>query len=207
MRCASVNRRRKTSLLKPRLPSSRSAASPLIGPDFSWRRWLTRRYVVLAIAVLLLSGAAVAQRGRSSSSRSSSSGSKSVHVRGYTKKDGTVVKAHDRKAPGTASSPSTKHSSVRYRRGYAAEGYQLHASVQRDSHGRIKRSRAARSAFMRQQPCPSTRKTSGRCPGYVVDHITALECGGADAPGNMQWQTTAAAKAKDKVEGVGCGIR
>ena len=37
-------------------------------------------------------------------------------------------------------------------------------------------------------------------PGYVVDHIVPLECGGADAPGNMQWQTTAAAKAKDKTE-------
>jgi hypothetical protein len=27
-----------------------------------------------------------------------------------------------------------------------------------------------------------------------------LKRGGADAPGNMQWQTTAAAKAKDKIE-------
>jgi hypothetical protein len=27
-----------------------------------------------------------------------------------------------------------------------------------------------------------------------------LNRGGADAPGNMQWQTTAAAKAKDKIE-------
>ena len=23
---------------------------------------------------------------------------------------------------------------------------------------------------------------SGRCPGYVVDHVMPLECGGADAP-------------------------
>jgi hypothetical protein len=27
-----------------------------------------------------------------------------------------------------------------------------------------------------------------------------LKRGGADAPGNMQWQTKAAAKAKDKIE-------
>jgi hypothetical protein len=51
-----------------------------------------------------------------------------------------------------------------------------------------------------EHPCPSTGKTSGRCPGYVVDHVNPLECGGADAPSNMQWQTKAAAKAKDSTE-------
>jgi hypothetical protein len=34
----------------------------------------------------------------------------------------------------------------------------------------------------------------------VIDHVQALKHGGADAPSNMQWQTTAAAKAKDKIE-------
>jgi hypothetical protein len=52
----------------------------------------------------------------------------------------------------------------------------------------------------RQHPCPSTGRTSGRCPGYVVDHVRPLECGGADAPSNMQWQTIAEGKAKDKTE-------
>jgi hypothetical protein len=33
-----------------------------------------------------------------------------------------------------------------------------------------------------------------------VDHIKPLRRDGADAPGNMEWQTTAAAKAKDKIE-------
>jgi hypothetical protein len=37
-------------------------------------------------------------------------------------------------------------------------------------------------------------------PGYVVDHVKPLECGEADSPGNMQWQTVAAGKAKDKAE-------
>src|SRR5207253_8752697 len=69
-------------------------------------------------------------------------------------------------------------------------------------HGRIKRSSAAKHAFERQHPCPSTGKTSGRCPGYVVDHVRPLECGGADAPSNMQWQTIAQGKAKDKTEGL-----
>jgi hypothetical protein len=33
-----------------------------------------------------------------------------------------------------------------------------------------------------------------------VDHIIPLCAGGADAPSNMQWQTTAEAKAKDREE-------
>ena len=70
----------------------------------------------------------------------------------------------------------------------------------RDSHGRIARSRTARHEFQRQHPCPATGKTSGACPGYVVDHVVPLKRGGADAPSNMQWQTAAAAKAKDRVE-------
>lgn len=75
------------------------------------------------------------------------------------------------------------------------------SGIPRDSRGRIRRSAVAKHSFERQQPCPSTGRTSGRCPGYVVDHVKPLECGGADAPNNMQWQTTAAGKAKDKTEG------
>ena len=37
-------------------------------------------------------------------------------------------------------------------------------------------------------------------PGYVIDHIVPLACGGVDAPSNMQWQTVAAARMKDKTE-------
>jgi hypothetical protein len=64
----------------------------------------------------------------------------------------------------------------------------------RNSHGHIKRSERAKHDFMRQ-----TGYRHGR-PGYVVDHIKALECGGADVPSNMQWQTIAEAKAKDRTE-------
>ena len=74
------------------------------------------------------------------------------------------------------------------------------ASCARDSRGRIRRSTVARRAFRQAHPCPSTGRISGACPGYVIDHVKALKHGGADEPGNMQWQTTAAAKAKDRVE-------
>ena len=43
-----------------------------------------------------------------------------------------------------------------------------------------------------------------RMPRYVRDHIRALACDGPDAVYNMQWQTTAAAKAKDRWERKGC---
>ena len=74
------------------------------------------------------------------------------------------------------------------------------SSVARDSHGRIARSRAATDSFKHSNPCPSTGSSSGACPGYVIDHVTALKRGGADDPSNMQWQTIEASKAKDKVE-------
>jgi len=46
--------------------------------------------------------------------------------------------------------------------------------VARDSRGRIKRSAEARYEFKREHPCPSTGRSSGACPGYIIDHVTAL---------------------------------
>ena len=68
------------------------------------------------------------------------------------------------------------------------------AACTRDSHGHIARSREAKAEFMRNTGYPHGR------PGYVVDHIVPLKRGGADAPSNMQWQTKADARAKDKWE-------
>src|SRR5438132_9982916 len=59
---------------------------------------------------------------------------------------------------------------------------------------RIRRDRAARDRFRRETGYPPGR------PGYVVDHIVPLECGGSDDPSNMQWQTVAAGKSKDRGE-------
>ena len=69
---------------------------------------------------------------------------------------------------------------------------------------RARRSLKAKHDFKHAHPCPSTGKASGPCPGYVIDHVKPLCAGGADAPGNMQWQTRADSKAKDKLERQEC---
>ena len=73
-------------------------------------------------------------------------------------------------------------------------------SCSRGSSGRIKRSSQPKTEFMRSHPCPSTGKISGNCPGYIIDHTQALKSGGTDTANNMEWQSTAAARAKDKIE-------
>jgi hypothetical protein len=100
---------------------------------------------------------------------------------------------------GTAhSAKATSHASPTSSR--AGVGSRAAPGVSRDSHGRIARSSKARDEFRKSHPCPSTGRTSGACAGHVIDHVQALKHGGADSPGNMQWQTKAEAKAKDRVE-------
>jgi hypothetical protein len=59
-----------------------------------------------------------------------------------------------------------------------------------------------RAAFRRAHPCPGgvDRGSVRRCRGYVIDHIVPLACCGRDAPDNLQWQTIAEGKAKDRWE-------
>jgi hypothetical protein len=58
--------------------------------------------------------------------------------------------------------------------------------------------------FKLENPCPSNGRYKGRCPGYVIDHIKPLACGGLDTTKNMQWQTLQDGKAKDKWERQEC---
>jgi hypothetical protein len=122
------------------------------------------------------------------------------HVAGYTRKDGTYVQGYDRSEKGSYGESDTGSYGTSYDRGHMADGYAAHPTVSRGMFGRIKRSGAEKNAFKRQQPCPSNGSTSGKCPGYVIDHVKPLECGGADLPVNMEWQTIADGKAKDKTE-------
>jgi hypothetical protein len=116
---------------------------------------------------------------------------KAVEVKGYTKKDGTVVQPHTRRAPSTA----TPKAATPQQEPKVA-GTVIY--VERGPNGRLVRSSAARHAFMKATGYPTGR------PGFIIDHVVPLACGGADAPSNMQWQTIAEAKAKDRVERLGC---
>jgi len=139
-------------------------------------RW--RRSILALLLALLVGFAAIADAGQ-----------KTVHVKGYHKKDGTYVEGYDRKAPTKKGDSAAKS---------APPPTTTTSSQPRDEKGRFVRSESAKLAFMKQTGYPKGR------PGYVVDHIVPLACGGADAPSNMQWQTMADAKAKDRVERKGC---
>ena len=66
------------------------------------------------------------------------------------------------------------------------------------------RSRTVTAAFQRVNPCPSTGKIAGACPGFIKDHVTPLCAGGADSVSNIQWQTIEDAKTKDRSERAWC---
>lgn len=62
------------------------------------------------------------------------------------------------------------------------------------------RSYAAKAEFKRQNPCPETGRPRGRCPGWEIDHVVPLKCGGDDLPVNMQWLTVDDHKEKTRRE-------
>jgi hypothetical protein len=148
------------------------------------RFWILGGSVKLAILFLAASIAllpAASESSSSSSNRTSSAKSSSSRSK--------VAKAHKApKAPKVAKASKAHHPS------------DYCTFCERDSRGRIKRGESATNTFRRLNPCPATGKTTGRCSGYVIDHIVPLKGGGPDAPFNMQWQTKAEAKAKDRAE-------
>lgn len=60
------------------------------------------------------------------------------------------------------------------------------------------RASATRAEFVRANPCPSTGRARGACPGWEVDHRQPLCAGGADAVANLQWLTVQAHRAKTR---------
>jgi len=66
----------------------------------------------------------------------------------------------------------------------------------RDASGAIYRSSAVLTAFKKVHPCPANGNKSGPCPGWIMDHVVPLACGGADAVYNLQWLTVEMWRAK-----------
>ena len=111
----------------------------------------------------------------------------------HLKKDGTPDKRYKENRI-YSSTPSTTSGGYKYYTTTRKNKTIYYYSIKRDANGKIHRSQSARLAFMKMTGYPHGR------PGYVIDHIVPLKKGGCDCPGNMQWQTIEAAKAKDKVE-------
>ena len=153
---------------------------------------MTRRFSAFLVAVLVAFVFSFSP-AVSADQKGKSGGGKTVHVKEYKRKDGTTVKAHDRKAPGekVESSTGTAAPPAHPRSDRCTE-------CDRDAKGKILRSKDARNAFMK-----ATGYEHGRA-GYVIDHVVPLACHGQDIPSNMQWQTIADAKAKDRTEHAGC---
>jgi hypothetical protein len=87
------------------------------------------------------------------------------------------------------------------------------APVKRDANGRIYRSRTVVARFQHSTVCPATGRTGTPCPGFLVDHRKPLGCAKTEAERarldsvvNMQYQTIADARAKDKIERKQCGV-
>jgi hypothetical protein len=170
-------RRQSFPLRNPHLTvESRATDSPPSGRNLQMHKRHQSRWALFTLGALLFVSPAVATRHSGSSHHASGS-----------HRSGSSHSSRIRGSHGSGSSRS--HSSSRIR-------------GSSHTHGNIHRSAAAKDEFIRQHPCPSGQ-THG-CKGYVVDHVKPLACGGADAPFNMQWQTTADAKAKDKWERNGC---
>jgi hypothetical protein len=111
----------------------------------------------------------------------------------HLKKDGTPDRRY-RENRSYSYHPTRSYHSSYSTRSYSSHRSTYSYSAPRDENGRIKRSESAKHEFMRLSGYPHGR------PGYVIDHIKPLKKGGCDCPANMQWQTKAAAKAKDKWE-------
>ena len=133
------------------------------------------RIAIVLLILLMIPLESMAQKGGRASSSRSSSRSTSSKSRAGSKRS---AKSSPRKSSPNKSTISPRRSTI----------------AQRDGNGRIKRSTVAKREFMKQTGYANGRK------GYVVDHIVPLECGGADVPSNMQWQTIAEAKIKDRTE-------
>ena len=155
----------------------------MVGPSEQIPEGINVRNILSAIALVCMAVSGVADaKGKGSHSTSTHSTS--------------VARSHSTSAPtiSTGRAASSPKNATSHPRQNKTQG------VRRNSKGRIARDPKQKAAFEKTHPCPSTGKSHGACPGYVVDHIRPLKRGGADRSENMQWQTKEAARRKDRTE-------
>lgn len=75
----------------------------------------------------------------------------------------------------------------------------------RDSDGTISRSTTVLKHYQKIHPCSSTGLTTEKCPGWSLDHVIPLACGGCDSIENLQWlkntiKSCAGTECKDRWE-------
>jgi hypothetical protein len=78
-------------------------------------------------------------------------------------------------------------------------------NIKRSEEGVIIRSASVLRNFQKLHPCPSTGKITGSCPGWAIDHVIPLACGGCDSIENLQWmkntiKSCAGTECKDRWE-------
>jgi hypothetical protein len=69
----------------------------------------------------------------------------------------------------------------------ATQEYRYAGPPKRNARGDIIRRADVLVAFRKIHPCPSTGLATGACPGWALDHVVPLACGGVDAVYNLQW--------------------
>ena len=88
---------------------------------------------------------------------------------------------------------------------FAFEDPRFCGEPKRDSSGKIERSMTVLREFQKLHPCPSTGLEKGKCPGWAIDHVIPLACGGCDTINNLQWmknsiKSCAGTECKDRWE-------
>ncbi len=74
------------------------------------------------------------------------------------------------------------------------------AVAARAGHAGDSRNPSVKREFQREHRCSSTGLTTGKCPGYIIDHRIALCVGGTDTADSMRWMTFDASILKDRWE-------
>lgn len=121
--------------------------------------------------------------------------SKTVHVQQYTRKDGTVVMAHDRAAPGTATPKELQGKEVEY------EAEELAQVKKQETFSNLS---TAKATFREEHACPYNNRVEGACPGFQIGTIAPTACDAPERVDGLRWMTLEAFEAQVKIREETC---